>query len=87
MFGILAMFGDAGAAAGPWLAGAVAEATSGTQGTLRALAALLPAAGGSGLRAGLLIGTMFPLGVVAATLAHSIAARHRAHNARATNTP
>jgi fucose permease len=87
MFGILAMFGDAGAAAGPWLAGAVAEATSGTQGTLSALAALLPDAGGSGLRAGLLIGTMFPLGVVAATLAHSITARHRAHNARATNTP
>jgi hypothetical protein len=48
---------------------------------------LLPDAGGSGLRAGLLIGTMFPLGVVAAALAYSITARHRAHNACATNTP
>jgi fucose permease len=87
MFGLLAVFGDAGAAAGPWLAGAVADATTGTQGVLRALANLLPDAGGSALRAGLLIGTTFPLGVVATALAYGIAVRRRAYDARATHTP
>jgi hypothetical protein len=87
LFGLLVVFGNAGAAAGPWLAGAVADATTGTQGILRTLANLLPDAGGSGLRAGLLIGTTFPLGVVATALAPGIAARRRAHDARATYTP
>ena len=36
MFGLLAVGGDAGAATGPWLAGVVAEVTTGTQGTLSA---------------------------------------------------
>jgi len=87
MFGLLAAFGDSGAAAGPWLAGAVAEAASGTQGVLRSLADLLPDAGGSGLRAGLLIAAVFPLGVVTIALAYGIAARRRAHDACATHTP
>ena len=53
MFAILAMLGDAGAAVGPWLAGAVADLS------------------GAGLRAGLLVGSAFPLGVVATVLAYS----------------
>jgi fucose permease len=75
LFGLLAVFGDAGAAAGPWLAGAVADATTSPQGVFCPLADMLPDAGGSGLRAGLLIGTTFPLGVVATALALGIAAR------------
>jgi fucose permease len=63
MFGVLAMFGDAGAAAGPWLAGAVADAT------------------GAGLQAGLLVGTVFPLGVVLTAVAGSVVRRRRAHRA------
>jgi len=67
MFGILAVFGDAGASAGPWLAGAVADAVSGSS-----------AAGGSALRAGILVGTLFPLGLVIAALVFGIAGRRRA---------
>ena len=87
MFGLLAVGGDAGAAVGPWVAGAVADATSGTQGTLSVLAALLPDAGGAGLRAGLLLGTIFPLGVVVTAIAYGITARRRVHDARGTNAP
>lgn len=87
MFGLLAMSGDAGAAAGPWLAGAVAEAATGAQGVLRSLADLLPDAGGSGLRAGLLIGAVFPLGVVATALGYRIAVRRHAPDACVTHTP
>ena len=81
MFGLLAVCGDAGAAAGPWLAGVVADATTGTHGILSTLAALLPAAS-SGLRAGLLLGTMFPLGVVVTAVAYGITARRRARTQR-----
>ena len=88
MFGLLAVGGDAGAAVGPWLAGAVAEATVRTQGTLSVLASLLPDTGGAGLRAGLLLGTIFPLGVVATALAYGITARHHVHDAaRGTHSP
>lgn len=59
MFGVLALFGDAGAALGPWLAGAVADAS------------------GAGLRAGLLAGTIFPLGVVVTALAYGVTTRRR----------
>ncbi len=62
MFGFLALFGDAGAAIGPWLAGAVADADSSH----------------SGLRAGLLVGTAFPLGIVVTTLLYSIMQRRQA---------
>jgi hypothetical protein len=61
--------------------------TIGPQGSLSALADLLPDASGSGLRTGLLIGTTFPLGVVATALAYGITVRRQAHNARVTNTP
>ena len=57
MFAVLATMGDAGAAIGPWLAGAVADVS------------------GSGLRAGLLAGTAFPLLVVATALAQYWARR------------
>lgn len=52
MFGLLAVMGDAGAAVGPWIAGAVADAV-GRSGN-----------GGAGLRVGLLVGTVFPVLVV-----------------------
>lgn len=51
------------------------------QGVLRPLADLLSDAGSSALRAGLLIGTTCPLGVVATALALGIAARRHAHDA------
>ena len=87
MFGLLAVGGDAGAAVGPWVAGAVAEATSGNHGPFSALAALLLAAGGPGLRAGLLVGTVFPLGVVAIAVAYGMTARRRVHDAREATAP
>jgi fucose permease len=80
LFGILAVCGDAGAAVGPWLAGAIADATSNTVGTGSGLASLLPN-GISGLRAGLLVGTTFPLVVIAITFAYGITVR-RAHAIR-----
>jgi len=60
MFGVLAVFGDAGAAVGPWMAGALAQASS-TAGGLKRLAAVLPHDGDSGLRVGILVGTIFPI--------------------------
>lgn len=72
MFGILALFGDAGAAIGPWLAGVVTQTASGNQGT-----SLFPF-GGSGLRTGLLVGTVFPLGVVVITVVYAVAQSRRA---------
>ena len=87
MFGLLAVGGDAGAAVGPWLAGVVAEATTGTQGTRSALAALLPDGGNAGLRTGLLLGTIFPLGIVATAVLYGITTRHRVRDARPPNAP
>ncbi len=76
MFGVLAVFGDAGAAVGPWLAGAVADASTRSQVALGPLGDLLATIGVSGLRAGLLIATVFPLGTVVTALAFRIA-NHR----------
>jgi hypothetical protein len=76
MFGLLAVGGDAGAAVGPWLAGVVAEATTGTQGIRSA-----------GLRTGLLLGTIFPLGIVATAVMYGITTRHRVLDTRAHNAP
>jgi fucose permease len=75
MFGILAVFGDAGGAVGPWVAGAVAETSTRSGGVLHRLASLLPYDGGSGLRIGLLVGTVFP--VVVVIVAQSLALRRR----------
>jgi fucose permease len=76
MFGLLALFGDAGAGLGPWLAGAVADATAHSPQGDESLSRLLPA-GTSGLRAGVLVGTLFPLGVVAAAIAYGFTARRQ----------
>lgn len=62
MFGILAIFGDIGASVGPWLAGAVSDLTQASP----ALMANLQAFSGQdpaqiGLKAGLLVGFVFPL--------------------------
>ncbi|MGJ6964235.1 MFS transporter [Streptosporangium sp. G11] len=70
MFGVLAVFGDAGGAVGPWIAGAAADASSAADGFLANLSAALPD-DGSGLRTGLLVATAFPLAVVALTLAYA----------------
>jgi fucose permease len=86
MFGLLAVGGDTGAAVGPWLAGAVAGATTGPQSALSAFATLLPDVGNAGLRAGLLIGTTFPLGLVATAVVYGITAR-RMHHARVPHAP
>lgn len=83
MFAILALFGDAGAAAGPWLAGAVADTTIRPQSTLGEFTRLLLRPVGSGLRAGVLIGTIFPLGVTVTALAYGITARRQARVANA----
>ncbi|WP_067170234.1 MFS transporter [Microtetraspora niveoalba] len=77
MFGVLAVFGDAGGALGPWIAGAAADASGAGQGVLRGLAELLPDDGGSGLRTGLAVATVFPLVIVAVTLLYGVAARRR----------
>lgn len=81
MFGVLAVFGDAGAAIGPWIAGAAAEASTTSQGLLAEIGAMLPDDGGSGLRVGLLVGTIFPLLVVAATFAWAALNRTRSRAA------
>ncbi|MFT4297513.1 MAG: hypothetical protein QM582_19090, partial [Micropruina sp.] len=52
-----ALAGDAGGAAGPALAGGLAEAA---QGPLAGIAGLLPADGGSGLRTALLLCMLIP---------------------------
>jgi fucose permease len=75
MFGILAVFGDAGAAGGPWIAGAVAQTATSTGGFLHDLAGLLPDDGGIGLRVGLLIGTVFPLAVMLVAQVYAVAVR------------
>ncbi len=69
MFGLLAVFGALGAAIGPWLAGALADATATTGSRLAELAGRLPDDGGSGLRTGILVAVVFPVVVVVVTLA------------------
>ncbi len=85
MFGVLAVMGDAGAALGPWVAGAVAQgaqtATAAGSGMLGAIAAYLPDDGGSGLRVGLLIGTAFPVVVAITTVIFHLATRVRKRTA------
>ncbi len=60
MFGLMAFFGDAGCAFGPWLCGAVADATQ------NAGAGILGAS--EGLYSGILIAGIFPLIMIAALL-------------------
>ncbi|MDO4740199.1 MAG: MFS transporter [Eubacteriales bacterium] len=61
MFGVLAIFGDIGASVGPWLAGAVSDLTQGSAALMARLqqsTSLDPAQ--LGLKAGLLVGILFP---------------------------
>ncbi|MEU8204042.1 MFS transporter [Streptosporangium sp. NPDC049046] len=76
MFGVLAVFGDAGGAAGPWIAGAAADASAAAGGFLATLSAALPDDGGSGLRTGILVAAVFPITVVALTLAYAVRGRN-----------
>jgi fucose permease len=69
MFGLLAVCGALGAAIGPWLAGALADATATAGSRLADLAGRLPDDGGSGLRTGILVASVFPVVVVVVTLA------------------
>jgi len=78
MFGVLAVFGDAGGAVGPWIAGAAADASSAADGFLATLSAALPGDGGSGLRTGILVAAAFPIAVVALTLAYAVRGKGRA---------
>ncbi|MEV0972149.1 MFS transporter [Microtetraspora glauca] len=78
MFGMLAVFGDAGGAVGPWIAGAAADAAGTGETVLRRIAEVLPDDGGSGLRTGLTVATVFPLIIVVVTLLYGAAARRSA---------
>lgn len=73
MFGVLAIFGDAGGALGPWFAGAAADASAGA-GPLGTLAGLLPDDGGSGLRVGILVAVVFPVVLTVATVGYRLTA-------------
>nr|WP_196790949.1 MFS transporter [Motilibacter aurantiacus] len=78
MFGVLAVFGDAGGSVGPWLAGAVGDAAAGGSGTLAALRDALPVPDASGLRVGLLVGTVFPVLLVVAGAWYVVVTRRAA---------
>lgn len=71
MFAVLAIFGDMGAAFGPWLAGAVADATVGATNWVALT-------GTQGLRAGILVGTLFPLLVIVTAFVFIFATRRAA---------
>ncbi|MDR2932646.1 MAG: MFS transporter [Oscillospiraceae bacterium] len=60
MFGILAMCGDLGCASGPWLAGIVADATTGS-GFFASINNFLFGGDALGLKMGILVGTLFPV--------------------------
>lgn len=62
MFGVLAISGDVGASIGPWLAGAVSDWVKGSAGLMSRLTAMTGLEPSQiGLKAGLLIGMIFPL--------------------------
>lgn len=85
MFAVLAVMGDAGAAAGPWLAGAVADASASGQGVLGPFTSFLGDSERVGLRAGLLVATVFPLGIVAVALGYGFSIRQRSPDPQTTN--
>jgi fucose permease len=77
MFGVLAVFGDAGGASGPWITGAVAELATSGGGIVAEFAGIVAVDDGSGLRIGLLIGTAFPATMIVASLLYAAVTRHR----------
>lgn len=64
MFGVLAVMGDAGAAFGPWLAGAVADSSLSGAGFFGGIGSWLASVGIDGLRAGLFVALIFPIAIV-----------------------
>jgi fucose permease len=69
MFALLAMTGDIGCSAGPWLAGVLAERT-GTPGSFfHSLAATFLTGNNTALKMGILAGTIFPLLLLPAMVA------------------
>ncbi|HEX8834208.1 MAG TPA: MFS transporter [Abditibacteriaceae bacterium] len=77
MFGVLALFRDAGAALGPWLIGWGANSITETKSVFGSFLLELT---GTGLRAGLLMGTVFPVFVVIGALLYRNSTRE--HTAR-----
>lgn len=69
MFALLAVFGDAGGAIGPWLSGAIADLVAGDGGRAGA------GGDGSALRIGLLAGAGFPIVVTVTALCYAATAR------------
>lgn len=83
MFGVLAVFGDLGGAIGPWLTGVIADTTARSASsaapagsTAAALAGLLPA-DPTGLRVGILAGTVVPVVMTITAVAYAIVHRRR----------
>ena len=64
MFGLFAMCGDIGCAAGPWLAGFAAESAA-NGGAWARIGAVLFTGAGVELRAGILLGILFPVAMLA----------------------
>jgi MFS family permease len=69
MFAILAMCGDIGCSAGPWLAGIVAENASVSGSLFQRLGATLLTGDATALKMGILVGAVFPLALLPAMLA------------------
>ena len=65
--------GAAGGAIGPWVAGFLADLSTSATGVMSRIGDAIPSDGGSGLRAGILITTVFPITVVVvATILHRV---------------
>ena len=68
MFGILAICGDIGGAVGPWLAGLVSDAAQKTSAVMNLAQSTGMELEQLGLKAGLLVGMIFPVAIFAALL-------------------
>ncbi len=68
MFGLLAMFGDIGASLGPWLAGLVSDLVQRMPGAISLGASMGLSPDQTGLKAGLLLGVIFPMLMVIGVL-------------------
>jgi fucose permease len=68
MFGVLAIAGDLGGALGPWMTGAVSDVTQRSASAMRLAASVGLQPDQLGLKAGLLVATIFPLGMLLALL-------------------
>jgi fucose permease len=82
MFGVLAVFGDLGGALGPWLTGVIADASArastaaSARPMMAALADLLPS-DATGLRVGILAGTIVPVVMTITAVAYAVTQRRR----------